>query len=94
MQQALGAVLSEARAAGLYDEGVADLRASSVTLKNPPEEVAKDPATGAVTKLAQVDAALFAYTELNDEPLDYFADFGVSLGCARAARRVTSPWKW
>ncbi|CAM9573701.1 unnamed protein product [Ectocarpus fasciculatus] len=49
----LDAVLSEARAAGVYDEGVADLRASSVTLKNAPEEVAKDPATGAITQLAQ-----------------------------------------
>lgn len=46
-------MLSEARAAGVYDEGVADLRASSVTLKNAPEEVAKDPATGAITQLAQ-----------------------------------------
>eukprot|EP00752_Nemacystus_decipiens_P009068 g8096.t1 len=51
---ALEAVLSEARAAGVYDEGVADLRASSVTLKSPPEDVARDPVTGAVTKLAQV----------------------------------------
>ncbi|CAN0020567.1 unnamed protein product [Pylaiella littoralis] len=50
---ALDAVLSEARAAGVYDEGVADLRASSVTLKSPPEDVARDPATGAITKLAQ-----------------------------------------
>lgn len=47
-------MLSEARAAGLYDEGVADLRASSVTLSSPPEDVATDPATGAVTTLAQV----------------------------------------
>lgn len=47
-------MLGEARAAGVYDEGVADLRASSVTLKNPPEDVARDPATGAVTQLAQV----------------------------------------
>lgn len=53
-QGALEAVLSEARAAGLYDEGVADLRASSVTLSKPPEDVATDPATGAVTTLAQV----------------------------------------
>ncbi|CAM9618424.1 unnamed protein product [Scytosiphon promiscuus] len=51
---ALEAVLSEARAAGVYDEGVADLRASSVTLKNSPENVARDPATGATTQLAQV----------------------------------------
>ena len=51
---ALEAVVAEARAAGLYDEGVADLRASSVTLKGPPEEIARDPATGAVTTLVQV----------------------------------------
>lgn len=47
-------MIAEARAAGVYDEGVADLRASSVTLKNNPEDVAVDPATGAVTTLAQV----------------------------------------
>lgn len=48
------AVIAEARAAGVYDEGIADLRASSVTLKTQPEDVARDPATGAVTTLAQV----------------------------------------
>lgn len=59
LTEALEAVVAEARAAGVYDEGVADLRASSVTLKCTPEEVAADPATGAVTTLAQVrDAEL------------------------------------
>lgn len=55
-QEALEAVVAEARAAGVYDEGVADLRASSVSLKTKPEDVAKDPATGAVTTLAQVSS--------------------------------------
>ncbi|CAN0259794.1 unnamed protein product [Ectocarpus sp. 6 AP-2014] len=74
----LDAVLSEARAAGVYDEGVADLRASSVTLKNAPEEVAKDPATGATTQLAQVvldrgvswDQALAKRSEAADAGMD------------------------
>lgn len=61
VQGALDAVLGEVRAAGLYDEGVADLRASSVTLKNPPEDVARDPATGAITKLAQARRTLQVY---------------------------------
>lgn len=50
--------MSEARAAGVYDEGVADLRASSVTLKSHPEAVAADPATGATTTLSQVHELL------------------------------------
>lgn len=61
MQGALDAVLSEARAAGVYDEGVADLRASSVTLKDPPEDVAMDPSTGAITKLAQARTTFFLF---------------------------------
>lgn len=47
-------MITEARAAGVYDEGIADLRASSVTLKTTPEDVAMDPTTGAVTTLAKV----------------------------------------
>lgn len=55
-QEALEGVVAEARAAGVYDEGIADLRASSVTLKQSPENVAVDPSSGAVTTLAQVQA--------------------------------------
>ncbi|CAN0412064.1 unnamed protein product, partial [Discosporangium mesarthrocarpum] len=50
----LNVVVGEARAAGTYDKGVADLRASSVYLQGAPEEVARDPATGAVTTLARI----------------------------------------